>query len=316
VTYGANDELEAACTGACGGPTCGWDCDRNPLTDECITYPVSLGAYRCGQAAAPDPTGSNAWTCTAFCSPKCSGKNCGPDGCGPAGMQGVCGQCINDPQSQCPMACSAAGKCDKVCADCFALGWECGSNCCGGICGSCMPPSTCDAGTHHCSCVPSCAGKACGDDGCGGSCGACGAGLSCDAGQCRPAAAEPEPEVVEIASDPGVTDPGGPDPSTPGADGAPPIDVVADKAPSGDTPASLDLARPYDAAGTGDAGCPPGSSLVSGMCLKDLPQGSDRAGGDGGGGCAAGGDRRAGPAWLLLAALLGLALARRAGERG
>ena len=317
VTYGSNNDQKAACTAACGGATCGWKCDENPLTGECITYPVSLGSYRCGQAAAPDPTGDNAWTCKAFCSPACGGKNCGPDGCGPTGLQGVCGQCITDPQSSCPMACSAAGKCDKVCADCATLGWECGSNCCGGICGSCMPPSTCDSAAHTCSCVPSCAGKACGDDGCGGSCGGCAAGMGCQDGACVPLVADVAPDVADTAVDTGEPDPVGPRPDAvdvgPGVDTAP----AADTSPVPDSAGAPDLPAAVDTATAADGGCPDGSSMVSGLCLKDPPKtgGGDGRSDGGGGGCRAG---RSDAASLLavLAALLGLLVARRAGERG
>jgi hypothetical protein len=34
------------------------------------------------------------------------------------------------------------------------------------------------------ACVPNCAGKICGDNGCGGSCGTCSSPLTCQAGQC------------------------------------------------------------------------------------------------------------------------------------
>lgn len=100
------------------------------------------------------------------CTPQCTGKQCGSDGCG-----GACGTC---PSGQ---ACSASSQCGCVpqCA-----GKQCGPDGCGSTCGACGAGQTCStAGT--CGCTPSCSGKQCGDDGCGGSCGACGAGQFCSA---------------------------------------------------------------------------------------------------------------------------------------
>jgi hypothetical protein len=138
-------DQQALCSSACGATTCGWRCEE--LSGECITYPVVLGSYQCGMnPALADESGDHPWTCPAICQPQCSGRDCGPDGCG-----GTCGTCYSDPTSGCPMQCTAAGKCDKACADCQALGWTCGSNCCGGVCGSCQPPSTCQAASHTCT---------------------------------------------------------------------------------------------------------------------------------------------------------------------
>ncbi len=54
-------------------------------------------------------------------------------------------------------------------------GKQCGSDGCGGSCGTCSAGTTCNAsGTCDANaCVPNCNGKTCGDDGCGGSCGTC-----------------------------------------------------------------------------------------------------------------------------------------------
>lgn len=57
-------------------------------------------------------------------------------------------------------------------------GRQCGSDGCGGSCGTCQAGQTCSA-TSQCGCVPQCAGRQCGDDGCGGVCGQCSAGQTC-----------------------------------------------------------------------------------------------------------------------------------------
>jgi hypothetical protein len=57
----------------------------------------------------------------------------------------------------------------------------CGSDGCGGSCGTCALPASCDddSGTcqecagENCGCMPNCQRKVCGSDGCGGSCGTC-----------------------------------------------------------------------------------------------------------------------------------------------
>ena len=68
------------------------------------------------------------------CTPNCSGKQCGNDGCG-----GVCGYC---PKLS-AYNCSTAGTCVCV-ADCKQK--TCGSNGCGGSCGSCEGGKVCDDG--------------------------------------------------------------------------------------------------------------------------------------------------------------------------
>ena len=59
----------------------------------------------------------------------------------------------------------------------------CGSDDCGGSCGTCADGRTCVVG--QCICSPDCDRHECGDDGCGGSCGRCGPGQACgDDGRC------------------------------------------------------------------------------------------------------------------------------------
>jgi len=59
-------------------------------------------------------------------------------------------------------------------------GAQCGSDGCGGTCGTCPGTQTCF--NQQC-CAPQCTGAVCGDDSCGGSCGTCSSG-TCTNGQC------------------------------------------------------------------------------------------------------------------------------------
>ena len=90
--------------------------------------------------------------------------NCGTNGAG-------------EPSGQFPLECG--GGCEPQCAN-----KECGTDGCGGSCGSCPGGWSCSNGKCVNNCVPNCTGKLCGDDGCGGTCGQCAAGEACQAGKC------------------------------------------------------------------------------------------------------------------------------------
>ena len=109
--------------------------------------------------------------CQSPCEPKCTGKECGDDGCG-----GQCGDCGLDAVCQ-DGVCAA---CDQGCEP-----FQCGAVCGGADCGSCEEGFLCDAGgLCKCDCQSQCAGKECGPDGCLGNCGACAPGQVCKSGQC------------------------------------------------------------------------------------------------------------------------------------
>jgi len=103
------------------------------------------------------------------CTPQCSGKNCGSDGCG-----GTCGTCTSGQTCSLSSQCGCAPQC---------AGKRCGPDACGGSCGMCASGESCSA-AGACVCVPSCSGRLCGSDGCGGSCGACPTEQFCKAGAC------------------------------------------------------------------------------------------------------------------------------------
>jgi len=136
-----------------------------------VTWPTTgslgIGDTTCADWDTTRPTGCG--TCT----PACTGKTCGPDGCG-----GSCGTCTA------PSTCGSSGTC--VCTPACS-GKSCGPDGCGGSCGTCPTGTVCNSTTGTCvsTCTPSCTGKVCGDDGCGGSCGTCPSGKTCStAGAC------------------------------------------------------------------------------------------------------------------------------------
>ncbi|HIA01625.1 MAG TPA: hypothetical protein EYN66_06895 [Myxococcales bacterium] len=77
---------------------------------------------------------------------------------------------------------TTSGSCTPICN-----GKQCGSDSCGGFCGTCISGKSCSA-NGQCiggDCTPQCNNKVCGDDGCGKLCGKCSPGQYCTAeGQC------------------------------------------------------------------------------------------------------------------------------------
>jgi|GEM_PF-5180092 hypothetical protein len=82
--------------------------------------------------------------------------------------------------------------CQPTCA-----GKDCGSDGCGGSCGTCAPGTQCIG--DLCVCAPNCTGKECGSNGCDGTCGTCAADQICQDALCvslnPEPASEPQPEL-------------------------------------------------------------------------------------------------------------------------
>ena len=117
------------------------------------------------------------------CSPS---KTCAdyPGQCGTEMDDGCVG--VIDCRNNClaPEIC-LQGMCEEpqVCeADC--AGKDCGSDGCGGLCGTCEEGEACESGLCVADCVSNCEGLSCGDDGCGGLCGTCDEGEACESGLC------------------------------------------------------------------------------------------------------------------------------------
>ncbi|MBN1772849.1 MAG: hypothetical protein JXB32_16380 [Deltaproteobacteria bacterium] len=189
-----------ACDAACPA---GEVCNEGHCAGSCVT-----GLTDCGGACVDLQTdeahcGSCGRTCGAaeecvdggcVCVPSCTGRECGPDGCGgtcPPGCTGGAG-CRADGTCECVPSCTGRecgpDGCGGTCPPGCSGGWICGAagrcECAGTPCGSlcCYGGQVCTGGT---CCTPACAGRECGPDGCGGSCGTCPSGWSCDAaGDC------------------------------------------------------------------------------------------------------------------------------------
>ncbi len=112
-------------------------------------------------------TCNNQGHCVSGCTPDCTNKQCGSDGCG-----GSCGECGFGE------ACNGTGQCQEVCVP-NCLGKECGEDGCGGLCGQCGFDQVCTDANMCIECTPDCEGKQCGDNGCGGTCADCPEPLSC-----------------------------------------------------------------------------------------------------------------------------------------
>ena len=206
----------------CGGDgTCG-DCDDGLTCNgagQCVCTPQSCRDGCCdgdtcrpgdtnqacgdgGAACAPCGAGQSCQNqrCAA-CAPQCTGKQCGPDGCGrscgncPDGQRCQNGECICDAVS-CPDGCCANGPGNSgVCRSgsnrqaCGTGGERCaacpaGQDCLGRRCAVCSP-QTCPDGccAANGTCQPGDAFGACGGPG-GGPCASCNDSQTCLDRQC------------------------------------------------------------------------------------------------------------------------------------
>jgi hypothetical protein len=161
------------------------------LDNDCdgVTDPESLcencAGVICPPGYACDP---DTGVCVPICTPNCTDRECGPDGCG-----GSCGTCPDG------YYCDRTGLCAVGCRDrCDPGERSCVGNAVihcedtnGDGCVEWSTPSTCPE-NYKCAdgecvgCDPDCDGKECGDDGCGGSCGECEPDLHCENYRCVP----------------------------------------------------------------------------------------------------------------------------------
>ncbi len=146
------------------GPGCdGCDCEAcvcgkypNCCTENWDIFCVAQCEIGCGYDCSPCPE-----------KPSCEGLECGQ-------FCGIdCGKCEKG------KVCSYGKCCTPDCT-----GKECGSDGCGGWCGTCPGTDECKDGACV-ACQPKCAGKECGGDGCGGECGTCPPDAKCAEGMCK-----------------------------------------------------------------------------------------------------------------------------------
>ncbi len=205
-----------ACSGkACGDDGCGGTCGTCGEHEACLEGACVVQPY-CGDGVCNGDEACD--TCEADCDCPCgeactagecvyvgcAGRECGDDGCDPAGSCGACaeheacvdGACVEAPWcgdgtcdldegcAACPADCGCG--CGQACVEAACVftacaDRECGDDGCGGSCGACGCGEACVEGA--CT-VQACDGRECGDDGCGGSCGACSEHQACDDGAC------------------------------------------------------------------------------------------------------------------------------------
>ncbi len=123
----------------------------------------------------PEECGSYVWGCPQIrdTNHTCYGGNCRKIAMMRNRTDDICGAGTSCIDGQCVAGCTA---------DCTNK--QCGSDGCGGSCGTCGGGQICSRGVCVVDCVPACDGRSCGDDGCGGVCGDCAAGQACIQGVC------------------------------------------------------------------------------------------------------------------------------------
>ncbi len=200
------------CTPTCGGKECGDDgcggqcgaCQTGEYCENGNCNPIEVPSATCKNACGEASSDGSCYcdmSCLQYndccidaceecdvcgeCTPNCTGKECGNDGCG-----GACGNCPVNTECKSGICEEKDDNCEP---DCVLK--SCGDDGCGGTCGACPQGEICDTETNSWTCAPNpdeeeclpdCVAKTCGDDGCGGSCGDCSAGLVCAGSLCEP----------------------------------------------------------------------------------------------------------------------------------
>ena len=197
----------------CGDDNCGGVCGKCGNHYQCESGKCVFQAY-CGDGNCDAAKNENCASCPddcackagdvcypdQCCTPACTGRDCGDDGCGGSCWKGQgteCSDALDCTSDQCTSNkcshslqsgyCLIDQKCyaenqqkpGDVCQECITVkdttGWSSADD--GTLCqdasGKCIDGACC---------VPACMGRECGDNGCGGSCWTGGANTECDDG--------------------------------------------------------------------------------------------------------------------------------------
>jgi MYXO-CTERM domain-containing protein len=158
------------CGGACGTCDAGCTCSNGKC--------MGCGGDCTGKECGPDGQGGSCGTCQTGFQCSAAGK-CEPvSGCGSVTAKGAC--------DGTKLSICVADK--VVTTDCAVqTGFICGYSA--------------DQGKYQCmdkaTCKPDCTGRTCGSDDCGGSCGTCKADEVCQVNTCVPVGTEPVPDAIE-----------------------------------------------------------------------------------------------------------------------
>mgnify|MGYP006995564045 CR=1 FL=1 len=136
---------EDGCGGACGTCGTGLVCSAGACVGAAGSSCVSHCGYQTKGGCWCDAGCKKRGDCCGdinlcICTPDCTGKTCGSDGCG-----GTCGGCTDKAKPYCD-----AGSCTAVCKP-QCTDKACGDDGCGGQCGTCPAGDTCNG---FAKCVP------------------------------------------------------------------------------------------------------------------------------------------------------------------
>jgi hypothetical protein len=172
----------ADCAGkVCGADGCGGSCGTCGVDKVCTNAGACVTTPVCGNGSCQP--GETEQSCPADCvAPKCALNQCGGKGTDGCYCDEICatnGNCCANVCDMCPALKACKASCEPKCA-----GKTCGSDGCGGSCGTCAGDQTCNGNGTCGACVPDCSDRICGNDGCGGSCGKCANQNVCATGAC------------------------------------------------------------------------------------------------------------------------------------
>lgn len=184
----------AGCTGCCSGHQCVAQCPACQVCSGggcvgCLACCDTNGVCQSGETNAACGSVGECETCTGqdecegqqcICQPACSGKTCGPDGCGDVCGPGcaACATCQGN--GTCSTPCGGSGCCAGSTCEQGTSNAACGVN--GAPCEGCTAPETCGGGNPGspgvCGCTPV---DPCGPNSCGSVTNNCGDVVDCGA---------------------------------------------------------------------------------------------------------------------------------------